>query len=428
MKIHSLLMSLIGLLISAALAANSCAQVLDQRSVTPSNINGSAIGERDAQTVTVGIAGQLSHIDLKIYQSDAIASGDLVIDLFGLNASGGPEFNNLLGSVTIANSMIPLQTDFRSSGQYTTADFSSQNINFEVGDQFAILPRRTNLSNWGAPPWMIWSSTSDGSSYTAGTHYLFWQNIWGPRSGAMGFRTFMNADSTVPIPTVTFFDLSPYDGSEQLITFDDAGFAPSNTVNRISPVSFNLLDEGTRNDTGQGPTAASAPNAVYNREFDPSDGSMFINFGFDVDLELRFDNAINTVSAEIRTRASLTGDETLTFELYSGDDFVSSATVDDRGGFHFFSYGVQSTELFDRLIIRNRQDQRFDLENLRFGLIDATTYPLGDCDHNGVVNFLDIAPFISFLQIGYQREADINEDGIVDFLDINPFIAMLSGN
>ena len=28
--------------------------------------------------------------------------------------------------------------------------------------------------------------------------------------------------------------------------------------------------------------------------------------------------------------------------------------------------------------------------------------------------------------IGFQEEADINEDGIVDFLDISPFIALLS--
>ena len=51
---------------------------------------------------------------------------------------------------------------------------------------------------------------------------------------------------------------------------------------------------------------------------------------------------------------------------------------------------------------------------------------LGDCNLDGVVDFLDISTFISFLSVGYQAQADINDDGIVNFLDISPFIALLS--
>jgi poly(beta-D-mannuronate) lyase len=52
----------------------------------------------------------------------------------------------------------------------------------------------------------------------------------------------------------------------------------------------------------------------------------------------------------------------------------------------------------------------------------------GDVDTNGVVNFLDITPFIAVLSSnGGQAEADCDEDGDVDFLDITPFIAILSG-
>ena len=54
---------------------------------------------------------------------------------------------------------------------------------------------------------------------------------------------------------------------------------------------------------------------------------------------------------------------------------------------------------------------------------------LGDCNHDGVVNFLDIGSFISILSAdGYLAEADINEDDAVNFLDIAPFIAILSGS
>lgn len=52
---------------------------------------------------------------------------------------------------------------------------------------------------------------------------------------------------------------------------------------------------------------------------------------------------------------------------------------------------------------------------------------LGDCNFDGVMNFLDIAPFISILISGvYIEEADCNEDGYVNLLDINPFIETLS--
>lgn len=51
----------------------------------------------------------------------------------------------------------------------------------------------------------------------------------------------------------------------------------------------------------------------------------------------------------------------------------------------------------------------------------------GDVDRNGVVNFLDIAPFIAVLTSGvYQVEADVDCSGEVNFLDIGPLIAIFS--
>ena len=52
---------------------------------------------------------------------------------------------------------------------------------------------------------------------------------------------------------------------------------------------------------------------------------------------------------------------------------------------------------------------------------------LGDCNLDGVVDFLDIGPFISILSDrGFLAEADVDEDGDVDFLDIIPFAEILS--
>ena len=51
---------------------------------------------------------------------------------------------------------------------------------------------------------------------------------------------------------------------------------------------------------------------------------------------------------------------------------------------------------------------------------------LGDVNLDGVVNFLDIAGFVTILLAGaVLDEADINQDGIVNFLDIGPFVVIL---
>ena len=52
---------------------------------------------------------------------------------------------------------------------------------------------------------------------------------------------------------------------------------------------------------------------------------------------------------------------------------------------------------------------------------------IGDVNRDGVVNFLDISPFIGVLSsTEYQFEADINQDNVVNFLDISPFIGLLA--
>ena len=59
----------------------------------------------------------------------------------------------------------------------------------------------------------------------------------------------------------------------------------------------------------------------------------------------------------------------------------------------------------------------------------GSNFPLGDCNLDGAVDFLDISPFISLLTVGeYFEQADVNQDGSVNFLDISPFIALLSSN
>ena len=53
---------------------------------------------------------------------------------------------------------------------------------------------------------------------------------------------------------------------------------------------------------------------------------------------------------------------------------------------------------------------------------------LGDVNLDGLVNLLDIGPFLGILSSGgFQLEADINQDGVTNLLDILPFVSILSG-
>ena len=59
----------------------------------------------------------------------------------------------------------------------------------------------------------------------------------------------------------------------------------------------------------------------------------------------------------------------------------------------------------------------------------ADPFLLGDANLDGVVNFLDISPFISLLANNtFLAEADVNRDGSVNFLDISPFISLLASS
>ena len=68
-----------------------------------------------------------------------------------------------------------------------------------------------------------------------------------------------------------------------------------------------------------------------------------------------------------------------------------------------------------------------DLHVLDFDITVTASILLGDVNLDGIVNFLDIAPFIGRLSTGtFQAEADIDENGSVNFLDISSFIILLS--
>ena len=62
------------------------------------------------------------------------------------------------------------------------------------------------------------------------------------------------------------------------------------------------------------------------------------------------------------------------------------------------------------------------------GLAALTAFLIGDVNLDGVVNLLDVTPFVELVTGGeYQAEADINKDGAVNLLDVAPFVEILTG-
>ena len=68
-----------------------------------------------------------------------------------------------------------------------------------------------------------------------------------------------------------------------------------------------------------------------------------------------------------------------------------------------------------------------DISNVSIIFEGVGTFLLGDINQDGLVNFLDISPFIAVLSAStFQAEADCNLDGVVNFLYISPWIDILT--
>lgn len=174
------------------------------------------------------------------------------------------------------------------------------------------------------------------------------------------------ADATVML----FNTPDAFTGNETLIEFDELGIPPSSPIESGKGVTFSLLEQNTLIDTGFAPTAARAPNTTYAREFPPRDGPFFLNTinfnAFETDLMIDFGKKVRRVAGEIRSGKISNEVNDLTFELYMHDTLIANLTLPIRGQDDFFFYGLESTTDFDQWVIRQRPDERFDLENLRF--------------------------------------------------------------
>ena len=61
-------------------------------------------------------------------------------------------------------------------------------------------------------------------------------------------------------------------------------------------------------------------------------------------------------------------------------------------------------------------------------IVTVNNVLLGDINRDGVVNLLDVEPFVDLITNGeFQFEGDLNGDGDGNLLDVDPFIDAISG-
>lgn len=213
-------------------------------------------------------------------------------------------------------------------------------------------------------------------------------------------------------------------GSSGTLTFDSAntglGFTFSITADRTVG-SSDPAAGFTYNDQEGGDifrTGALSPGDVSDFEDDDVTfrflgGDEIYGFGFDLlDSNVSTGETISVFDKSDNLLAD--------FELPQGPvGFINN-----------FFIGVTSETAIGRITFdENSGSDDIAIRDFRFAK-SVTQIPelLGDVNLDGLVNFLDISPFISVLSTGgFQAEADIDLSGDVNFLDITPFIAILSG-
>ncbi len=118
------------------------------------------------------------------------------------------------------------------------------------------------------------------------------------------------------------------------------------------------------------------------------------------------------------------------FQRVSRPDDSWPLSLDQPGEFDFTpAENLNSNFLFIEL-----DNQGNIAATTGFGLIPShlsitsMSVLLGDVNLDGVVNLLDVAPFVTAITSGtFIPQADINDDGVVNLLDVAPFVELLTG-
>ena len=140
----------------------------------------------------------------------------------------------------------------------------------------------------------------------------------------------------------------------------------------------------------------------------------------------QFEQTITLPDGEYFLGVGLGADEGLSSGSNFDDGFVNAASTDPFTSNHIISLEINGASVIGNPVGGNFPGfENVNTQYFRFEV--GSSLLLGDVNMDGVVNFLDISPFIGLLSTQqFQSEADINEDSVINFLDISPFIILLS--
>lgn len=147
-----------------------------------------------AQSFTVGIAGQLTSMEIQIRRTNLDPPiSDLTFDI--LPIQGGIPGGTPLASGSIASASVP-ELDF-TDDSFVSVDLTSFNLFVGVGEVLAIALEYLDSGSYN------WLSTPVGNFYGAGAQFVSLPP--GPFdielvNGDLGFRTFVDPDATPPVP------------------------------------------------------------------------------------------------------------------------------------------------------------------------------------------------------------------------------------
>ena len=183
---------------------------------------------------------------------------------------------------------------------------------------------------------------------------------------------------------------------------------------------------------------------------DANEGLVFLNITNGTADALTFDELLFDFGVQ-DSQANNADTDTITHDEYSVtfENITTSTTSDVLGADSDLAVGLNDVNIDltgSGIVLGAGEEGRFVISILsggelsnsstnfdnvaitgQFGEVDEIIK--GDVNMDGIINFLDISPFILALSSpgGAPAEADCNCDGIVNFLDIAPFINKLAG-
>ena len=177
--------------------------------------------------------------------------------------------------------------------------------------------------------------------------------------------------------------------------------------------------EGTYSINDSASLAAGTVVNSYLAYYDPVSNS-----GVPIDYEITFEDQIVGV---IGIGSLITESHSLSFaDPNFGPDWglnpADSWTISNDG--FTISFNSRVTTGIDQARILTQSSLQF----VELGACPGG-FSLGDVNQDGLVNLLDVSPFVELLSNGqFACEADVNESGVVNLLDVDPFIDLLNGN